>query len=116
MDTLGYDDFSNLILENQGLYRTTMAVLRDAHGVGKLGVHVRTGITNELKNRGIGTLPPELPSYQHEEVRLYKLGSPIADVIDAVHYPSDTGDEALRRSMGSDAEEVLAQVRQLVCD
>jgi hypothetical protein len=93
-----------------------MEVLREAHGVGKLGVHIRAGIKSELASRGIGTLPDDLPTYQHQEVRLFRLGTPIANVISAVLNPSEAGDATLRQSAGTDAQEVLRTIRQLVCD
>lgn len=110
-----YEEMGALIDDNGGVFLTTMEVLRDAHGVGKLGIHIRAGIADQLKSRGIGTLPEELPGYQHEGVRVYRLGSPVANVISAVLHPSAAGDETLRQSGGSDAE-VLREIRQLVCN
>lgn len=109
-----YDDFAGLIDDSEGVLLTTMEVLREAHGVAKLGVHIRAGIAGQLKSRGIGTLPEELPTYQHEEVRLFRLGSPVANVISAALHPSEAGDETLRQSGGNDAQ-VLRKIRELVC-
>lgn len=111
----GYEQFAGLIEDRGGVFPTTMEVLRDAHGVGKLGVHIRKAIADELQSRGIGTLPEVLPSYYHEEVRLFRLGTPIADVVSAVLHPSAAGDDTLRRSGGNDAE-MINQIRAIVCE
>ncbi|MEU4599927.1 hypothetical protein [Nocardia sp. NPDC023988] len=110
-----FDEFGADIDDAGGVLLTTMGVLRDVHGADKLGVHIRRAIKDQLRSRGIGTLPEELPTYQHEAVRLFRLGSPIEAVITAVLHPSENGDETLRRTAGSDAQEVLNQIRQLVC-
>ena len=99
-----------------GLYLTTMETLRDAHGAGKLGVHVRKAIHDELLANGLGHLPSELPAYQEYEVRLYRLGTSIANAINAVLYPSEAGDQVLRQTAGSSAQTVLKQIRELVCE
>jgi hypothetical protein len=110
-----YQEIRDAVEEDGGLIVTTMEVLRDVHGVGKLGVHVRKGIDDRLGSMGLGHLPYELPSYQHEEVRIYRLGSEIAKVVEAVIRPSAEGDELLRSSLGTEAQRLLSQVRELVC-
>lgn len=112
-----YDDLRDQVTDSGGLLVTTMEVLRDVHGAGKLGVHVRKAIDGKLAAHGLGHLPGgELPTYQHEEVRLFRLGTPIADTISAVLYPSEGGDQVLRQSAGSQAQDVLKQIRELVCE
>jgi len=110
-----FADFGENIDDAGGILLTTMGVLRDVYGADKLGVHIRRAIKDQLKSHGIGTLPEELPTYQHEAVRLFRLGSPIEAVISAVLHPSENGDETLRRTAGSYAQEVLNKIRQLVC-
>lgn len=111
---LKYDEFGDAIDNDSGIHTTVMGVLREAHGVGKLGVNVRQAISDELASRGIGTIPAELPSYQEEEVRLYRLGSTTAKVIGAVTKPSAAGDKALRDSTGTDSQAIVKQIRELV--
>lgn len=110
-----YDELVANVDSNGGLHRATMEELRDAHGASKLGVHVRSAIRSELASRGLGVLPNELPSYQHEEVRVFRLGSPIADIVNAVVTPSASGDMLLREVGGHEAE-VLNKIRELVCN
>ncbi len=100
---------------NGGVQSFTMDVVRDAYGAGRLGVHVRSGISKALQGMGLGHYPPMLPDSQYEKVRIYKLGSQVADVIGAVLRPGSEGDERLRELTGGNASELLAQVRELVC-
>lgn len=111
-----YEELRKQVESEGSLLLTTMEVLRDTHGAGKLGVHVRGSIHGALEANGLGHLPGELPTYQHEEVRLFRLGTPIADTINAVLHPSEGGDQVLRQSAGSEAQSVLKQIRDLVCE
>ena len=115
MSVYKYDDFGPAIDDNDGILMVTQELLRNAHGAERNGRHVREAIQKELASRGIGSLPEDLPVYQHEAVRLYRLGSPTAAVISAVLHPSEAGDATLRQTTGSDAIDILNQVRELVC-
>lgn len=110
-----YEDLRNAVTTNDGLYKTSMGTLKKTDGAGRLGVHVRTAISKTLESHGLGHLPHELPPNQEDAVRLYLLGSPIADVIKAVLAPSDKGDETLRSIGNSEAQEQLRQIRHIVC-
>lgn len=110
-----YDDLRNKVSETPGLYLTTMEELKRAHGAGKLGVNVRAAIADRLKSYGLGHLPTDLPQYQLDEVRLYQLGTPLEKVIKAVTEPSELGDQVLMQVVDTDAQQVLAQIRELVC-
>jgi hypothetical protein len=115
-------DFSSLG-ELRGLIDTdqnnpttvTMYSLREAYGAGRLGVHVRRNISDELSGHGLGHFPRELPDDQEKLVRLYKLGSPAAHLIAAVLSPSEEGDEAIREAVAGNAASLLEEVRELVC-
>ena len=48
-------------------------------------------------------------------MRLYKLGSPIADIFDAVQNPSQIHDDELREAVGREDIEVIRKIRDLVC-
>ncbi|MGY1947773.1 hypothetical protein [Nocardia asiatica] len=110
-----YEDLRAKVVDTSGLYVTTMEELKQAHGSAKLGVNIRSAISDKLKSYGLGHLPAELPNYQWEQVRLYQLGTPLAKVITAVIEPSEPGDQILMQVVETDAQEVLAQIRQLVC-
>src|SRR5947209_1005971 len=89
--------------------------LRDAFGGGRLSSGVRAGITRELLGLGLGHYPIELPDWQDNLVRVYKLGSPIADLIDAVLEPTLPHDEELRQAVHGDAADIVQRIRDLVC-
>jgi len=82
-------------------------------GAGKLGKYVIVNIGDELKSRGIGH--SQLSNEQTDRVRVYKLGTPIANVIEAATGVGEHLDERLRQVTQSNAEEVLKQIRALVC-
>ena len=110
------EQLKQVVEGHQGVLTLTMQRLRDAYGAGRLGIHVRTTIHKALLGLGLGHYPRELPTYQEDPVRIYKLGSRIADLIDAVLEPTADHDEELRRAMGGDAEDVLSKIRALVCE
>ena len=110
-----YEDLRAAVAASGGLQKITMDTLKKIEGAGRLGVHVRTAISKTLESHGLGHLPQELPPNQEDTVRLYLLGSPVADLVKAVLAPSDRGDETLRTIGNSEAEEQLRQIRQIVC-
>ncbi len=109
------DDVAQAVVDHGGLVTMRMSQLRDAHGAGRLGVHVRSGISAALAERGIGHYPEDLPADQIDDVRLYKLGSPAAELIEAVMKLGAEEDEKLRQFAGGDATKVLQRIRELVC-
>jgi hypothetical protein len=110
-----YDEVEELVDEQEGVATVWMAGLRTAQNAGKLGVHVRKAISDELNRRGLGYYPKPLPEYQQYQVRVYRLGSRIANIIDAVLDIDEESNETIRSAAGGDAGEVLKQVRALVC-
>ena len=108
-------DAKEVLEQQQGVLTTTMGIVRDAYGAGRLGVHVRKAISDQLKSLGIGHYPDPLPEDQMRNVRLYRLGSPIADLIDAVLQPSEAHDEELRAAAGGEDAAIVRRIRELVC-
>lgn len=111
-----YDELRNKVSEQGGVLTVTMGTLRDAHGAGKLGSTVRENITKELRSRGLNHAYEELPSYQSDKVRLWLMGTPAGDLIEAVYNESAGTDKMIRDAVQSDAADVLEKVRELVCD
>lgn len=111
-----YEALREAVVTNEGIYQATMAELKAIKGAGRLGVHVRDAISRDLASHGMGHLPEQLPPNQEDEVRLFLLGSPVADIVNAVLQPSDRGDQSLRRLGTSKADEMLQQIRELVCE
>lgn len=91
-----------------------MGILRDIDGAGKLGVHIRKKISQELHARGIDHLPEDLPAYQDEVVRVFKRGTPLYRVIQAVLDPSPDGDSILRSIVNDDAREKIEQIERIL--
>ncbi len=113
-----FEDLSELreaVEQNGDLLALPMWSVRQAYGAERLGRVVRENIAKELSSVGLGTLPKELPSYQDDEVRVYRLGSGVADLIDAVARPSSRGDARLREAASGDASTQLDQIREIVC-
>lgn len=107
-------------VEKNGNVKTfTMEQLRDAHGTAKLGVNVRAEIHSELAGMGLGHIPEELPSYQHELVRVYKNGTPIGELIATVLKPGQLNDSKLSEQFGGaavDYSKIVQQIRELVAE
>lgn len=108
------EDLRNLVTENGGVLTIETEQVRNAYGKDRLGIHVRDNISKALAGMGLGHYPLPLPDRQRDPVRIYKLGSDIADIIDAVLQPSAGHDDELRRATGGDAAQLLARVREII--
>jgi hypothetical protein len=108
-------DLKSEVEAEEGILTVEMGLLRDVFGVLRLGRHVVDGIHRALIGEGLGHFPESLPEWQGDVVRLYQLGSPTADLIDAVLHPSETHDEELRDLVRGDSRQVLEEIRLLVC-
>jgi hypothetical protein len=101
-------------VDAQGMVTYPMSILRDIDGAGKLGVHVRKKISQELRARGIDHLPEDLPANQGDAVRVFKRGTPLYRVIQAVLDPSPDGDSVLRSIVNDDAREKIEQIERIL--
>lgn len=95
-----------------GIY--PMGILRDIEGAGKLGVHIRKRISQELRARGLDHLPADLPIYQEERVRLFKRGTRLHRVVQAVLDPSPDGDAILRSIENDEAREKIERIERIL--
>jgi hypothetical protein len=111
-----YDDLSKLLDDNGGVISCEMRVLRDAHGVAKLGVNVVANISEALDHRGLGHYPDPLPISQSERARIYRRSSPVGQVIRAAEIVDQKNDEVLRGIAGNTSEAIIKKIRELVCD
>ncbi|GIX04581.1 MAG: hypothetical protein KatS3mg114_0450 [Planctomycetaceae bacterium] len=103
--------------KNGNVLKITMEQLREAHGSGKLGVHVRDAISSILAGMGLGHIPEVLPTYQHELVRLYKKGTPVGDLITTVLTPGAQNEAKLVEQFAGgviDYAAIVQQIRELV--
>lgn len=111
------NEIKSTVEGNGNVWTTTMDTLRDAFGAGRLGVNVCTQIAASLAGIGLGHVPRELPSYQHQPVRLYKRGTPVGDLIEKVLMPGQQNDEAIAELAGEQATDygaIVQKIRELV--
>jgi len=106
-----YDDLREVVLQNKGLHKVSMGVLRDIEDAGRLGKIVRDRIHTNLGNHRLGHLPVDLPNDQNDLIRIYDKGSDLSSLIEAVLHPSDAGDKALKSLGGRSASKKLADLR-----
>lgn len=116
MEIESYEKLADRVESSGSLLACEMEVLRELHEAGRLGVNVVRGISNKLAQHGLAHIPPELPTSQHEMIRIYKRGTPLARIVEAVLQPSEQGDERLREAANEETAEKLQRVRELVCD
>lgn len=112
-----WDDLKQQVEANGDLTTVTMENLREAAGAGKLGIHVRAQISKTLAGMGLGHVPQDLPQYQHEQVRLYKRGTAVGDLIETVLAPGELNDRKLVEQIdndGVDRAAIIPQIRELV--
>jgi hypothetical protein len=111
-----YDDISKAVAASQDVLTVTIGELRDVNGSGRLGPYVVEAISKNLAAKGLGHYPTELPQEQWRKVRLFRLGSSIADLIGLVTNVDDEGNDAkLREFATNGAKAIVDQIRQLVC-
>lgn len=109
----GFDALGALVDENV-IHVIEMRELRDAYGVSRLGETIVTNISKELAGYGLGHLPAPLPLSASEEVRLYRRGTAVGDLITAVLEPSEGGDQRLVDYAENTDREIVAQIREVL--
>jgi hypothetical protein len=114
-----WDEIKQSVENNGDLLTFTMETLREAHGVGRLGIKVCPEISKVLAGMGLGHIPQELPPSQNEQVRLYKRGTPVGELIDTVLAPGESNDKKLVDQIGDSATDyaiVIEKIRELVAE
>jgi hypothetical protein len=114
-----WDQIKQDVEDNDNVLTVNMERLRDAYGVGRLGVNVVSKISGELAGLGLGHIPETLPTYQHEQVRLYKKGTRVGDTIDMILSPGQKKDQTIAERFsedGPDYAHIVEQVRELVAE
>lgn len=113
--TLGtdFDSLHKKVVEDGGVLTTDMRDLRERAKAGKLGRYVIENISNELKSRGLAS--SQLTNEQTDRVRIYKQGTLLAGLIEAALNVGEPHDERLRHLAETKADDILKQVRALVC-
>lgn len=95
------EEINGILRNSQDIMSLQMGTLRDCLGYDKIGNNVKVHIENELRRFGIGFTPKNLPSYQHEWVILYVLGSPVAKLIEAVDTPNASSSDFIRETFNA---------------
>jgi hypothetical protein len=114
-----WEEIKQIVESNSNIGTFSMETLREAHGSGKLGVHVRFEISKKLAGMGLGHVPQELPSYQHQQVRLYKRGTPVGELIETVLAPGEQNDRKLVEQIAgasTDYATIVERIRELVAE
>ena len=109
------EEVRELVNQKGGVLTTTMEVLRNAYGKGRLGIHVLAGIDSSLAGLGLGHYPPALPDSQEKPIKLYRKGTPVGNLIEAVLGMEQCRDEQLRTAAAGDDASIIKQIRELVC-
>ena len=118
MNFTSYEELAQAVDQNGGLVVADMGRLRDAHGAGKLGSMVVYAIHEQLESHGLGHAPAELPTFQNERAIVYRKGTPVGRVIDAVTRIGDRSETILKEAVGKNSQSnaLLQKIRELVCD
>ncbi len=111
-----WSELRQRVEDEGGVTTVTMAELRDIHQVRKLGVHVRENISKQLGSEGLGHIPSELPPNQENEVRLYRLGTAIAELCGAVTNPGAANDAKIRSAVGNGGPSLIDRLKELIED
>jgi hypothetical protein len=110
-----FDELGKAVSSEGGILTLPMWQLRDLNGSGRLGPYVVEAISKELAARGLGHFPSDLPQSQWDKVRVFRLGSTIAEIISLVINVDETKDDRLREITSNEAAEKLQLVRRIVC-
>ncbi|QVJ03078.1 hypothetical protein KGD82_13670 [Nocardiopsis eucommiae] len=108
-----YESLSKAVDDDGGVHTAPMATLRLINGAARLGPIVCATISKELSKHGLGHIPVKLPESSNEDVRIFRLGTQIADVVAAVQAPSHEGDEVLR-TVGGMASDKIARIKAII--
>jgi len=113
-----YEELAEQVDQNGKIVTAVMGELRDSHGAGKLGSIVVTAIHERLDSLGLGHAPAELPTNQWERVIIYRKGSAVARLIEAVIAVGEESDSVLKEAVGKNgrSSDIVRRIRELVCD
>ncbi len=107
-----YAELSTIIGDSDDVATVLMEDLRNAHKVKKLGRTVRENIAKKLQSLGLGFVGKELPGYQEHSVRIFRLGTPVATLINAVMNPGVEHDIIIRNHTDNEAQQALDRIKE----
>ena len=110
-----YSELREKVEQNGGVFTVEMRTLRQIHGAERLGINVRENITRELAGHGLAHFPRRLPEFQDQYARIYKQGTPAAELILAVLEADPQKDSVIRKVIGGNgADDTLRKIRELL--
>jgi hypothetical protein len=106
-------------VDDETVVVVTLGDLRKAIGYDRLGRYVLDELASSLEGEGLGYFPLSMikdnpEPRQWQEVRIYRRGTGLSKLIQAVTDPSPSGDRVLRENSGNDAERIR-QIQRIVC-
>lgn len=110
------DELEEVVKEDDGLVDVQMWQLRDGIGWDRLTTGALRAIHDELTQRGLGYFPQPLSPHRHDSVRIYKRGTAVGNLVEAVLTPTEAGDQLLRETASGDAAAMVEKIRRLVCE
>jgi hypothetical protein len=116
---MNWQELKEKVENNNNILTVTMEELRNAGGAAKLGVHVVQKISKELLGIGLGHVPVDLPTAQNEQVRLFKRGTTVGELIEIVLRPGEANDRQLVERCDTDHSsyiETIEKIRELVAE
>lgn len=111
-----FEELGDLVDSSDGLVVVTAEQLRDAADWQRLTQGAIEDIANGLAQHGLGSFPPMEPGQRGAEVRVYRRGTALGNLVDAVVRPGAPGDRRLRETANNTAADVVARIRKMVCE
>ena len=109
-----YDELAVWVRAAGGVYHTEAESLRNLEQVHKLGNQIRIRIQEQLAERGLATLPQQIPPSSKSPVILYEANGSLAAIVEAIFNPSEDSAKTLRAVAGDNSREILERIRDLV--
>lgn len=108
-----WEELKKEVKENGNVLTVSMQRLREIAGKSKLGTIVINDISRSLDGIGLGHVPEELPSSQHDLVRLYQKGSDIGDLIKTILTPGELGDKRLKQNSVNTSMQYIDMIEKI---
>ena len=96
-DYSDFDDLASKVNRSAERLLVPMEALRDLHGKGRLGPRVNDEISQHLRGVGLGHAPDPLPTKQSDLILIFRFGSKIDRVFNALKKPDSSALAVLDR-------------------
>ncbi len=114
-----FKEFAEQVEAEGDLKTFTLGDLRTALEFSKLGPRVLKAIDEALAGAGLGYFPRSVLENTDspraaDVLRVYRKGSALGSIVDAVLFPSAAGDDTLRGAADDDAKATLEKIKTLL--